>query len=62
VNDATPWVSWSELESLLDADTVADLRPYLTHTGLDGQPCVDADRLQDLLGLLEQEDQTEGLA
>jgi hypothetical protein len=47
VSDATRWLSWSELERL---------RPYLTHTGLDGQPCVEQDRLEELLRLLDDEE------
>jgi hypothetical protein len=46
------------LEGLLDADTLRRLRPHLTHTGSDGQPCVEADRLDDLLQLLARREAT----
>jgi hypothetical protein len=52
---ADDWLSWSDLRDLLDADTLRRLRPHLTHTGLDGQPCVERDRLDDLVRLLGQE-------
>jgi hypothetical protein len=55
VSDATRWLSWSDLQCLLDPDTLRWLRPLLTHTGLDGQPCVEQDRLDELLRLLEGE-------
>jgi hypothetical protein len=46
------WLSWSDLHRLLDADTLRQLRPHLTHTGLDGQPCVEAERLAEMLQLI----------
>jgi hypothetical protein len=49
------WLSWSDLQRLLAPDTLRRLQPHLTHTGLDGQPCVEQDRLDGLLRLLEQE-------
>jgi hypothetical protein len=49
---ADDWLSWSDLQCLFDADTLRRLRPHLTHTGLDGRPCVEAVPLDDLLRLL----------
>ena len=49
------WLSRAELVQRLDADTLRRLRPHLTHTGDGGQPIVEADRLDDLLGLVELE-------
>jgi hypothetical protein len=54
------WISWSELQQLLDTDTLQQLRPHLTHTGLDGQPCVERDRLGELLTMLDQEGRPDG--
>jgi hypothetical protein len=50
------WLSWSELQQLLDGETLRRLRPHLTPTGLDGLPCIEQDRLDDLLGLLGPDD------
>jgi hypothetical protein len=44
---------WFDLHRLLDTDRLWRLLPHLTHTGLDGQPCVEQDRLDDLIGLLD---------
>jgi hypothetical protein len=55
VSDATRWLSWSDLQHLLDPDTLRRLWPLLTHTGIDGQPCVEQDRIDDVLRLLEEE-------
>jgi hypothetical protein len=55
VSDTTRWLSWSDLQCLLDPDTLERVRPFLTHTGLDGQPCVEQDRLDELIRRLEME-------
>ena len=49
------WLSWDELAQRLDADTLRRLRPHLTHTGDGGQLIVEADRLDELLELVELE-------
>jgi hypothetical protein len=51
------WLSWSELECLVGPDDLERLRPHLTHRGLDGMPCVERGRLEDLLELLDDEDE-----
>jgi hypothetical protein len=47
------WLSWSDLQQVLDPDSLRRLRQHLTHTGLDGQSCVEAERLAELLELLD---------
>jgi hypothetical protein len=49
------WLSWQELLELLDEDALEGLRPLLTHRGLDGLPCIEQGRLDDLLALLGAE-------
>lgn len=52
---ADGWIGWTELEAALDTALLTQLRPHLTHTGLDGLPCIEAERLQELLGLRDVE-------
>jgi hypothetical protein len=52
-NPVGDWFSWSDLQQLLDPDTLRRLLPHLTHTGLDGEPCVEAERLAEWLELLD---------
>jgi hypothetical protein len=49
------WVYRDELTARLTPDTLRRLRPHLHHRDFDGSPCVEAERLEELLQLLRVE-------